>query len=179
MQIVDADRVIYVPAGRSPFKLDMPPAAAHHRLAMLRLALYGAPWTMILTDELDRDHERGPSYTVDTLESLRRRMGDHVEMRLLIGSDQLPSFDRWKKPGRIVALAEPLVMMRPPATSQSLKSLLPPGTDPNIWINRLVETPMMDISSTQARAAAEEGRSLQDFVIDGVERYIRKHQLYR
>jgi len=179
MQIVHADRVMYVPAGQSPFKLETPPAPAHHRLAMLRLALRDAPWAMILSDEIDRPHDRDPSYTVDTLASLRRRLGDHVEMRLLIGSDQLPSFDRWKEPDRIIAMAEPLVIMRPPATSESLASLLPPGAELEAWENRLVETPMMDVSSTQVRAAAAAGRSLRGIVVDAVERYIQQHQLYR
>ncbi|HEX7010263.1 MAG TPA: nicotinate (nicotinamide) nucleotide adenylyltransferase, partial [Phycisphaeraceae bacterium] len=124
-QKIGADLVAYVPAGRAPHKLDQPQTPAHHRLAMLRLALADSPRCVILTDEIERASQGLPSYTVDTLEALRGRLGPNVRMWLLIGADQWRIFSQWKSPRRIMELAQPLVMIRPPDTAESLSASLP------------------------------------------------------
>ena len=78
MQATHADAVGYLPAGRQPFKTHLQQTPAHHRLAMLRLALQDEPWAEVLTDEIDRAAATGddsPSYLVDTLEAPRARLG--------------------------------------------------------------------------------------------------------
>lgn len=179
-QVLDADAVAYVPAAVSPFKTDQPPTPAVHRLAMLRLALRDQPHAAIVTDELDRaagGHE--PSYTVDTLERLRQRLGEQVTLRLLIGADQLRAFDRWKNWRRIVELAEPAVMVRPPETRDSILRDLPAGFDRDTWARRVVELPLVDVSSSDVRRRVREGQPLGDRVSPAVAEYICEHGLYR
>jgi nicotinate (nicotinamide) nucleotide adenylyltransferase len=62
------DSVYFVPARRSPLKQDGPTASAEDRLAMLTAAIADEPRFRVSPVELDRS---GPSFTVDTLESLR------------------------------------------------------------------------------------------------------------
>lgn len=180
MRAVGADAVAYIPAGAQPLKLDTNQTPAHHRLAMLRLALQDQPHAHILTDEIDlaAAHPH-PTYTVDTLEALRSRLGPGVEMRLLIGGDNLRTLDQWHKPDRIIELAQPLVMVRPPDTAQHLLAHLPHGYDPDTWARRLVDVPLIDASSTQIRQLAAQGRPLTGLVPPPVEAYIRQHNLYR
>ena len=174
-----ADVVAYVPAAQSPHKLDQQPTDATHRLAMLRLAVADQPHAVIVTDEIDRATESGePSYTVETLQRLRDRVGSTVTMRLLIGADQVPAFDRWKDPQRIVELAEPIVMLRPPDTPQSLLEGLPNQEAQRFWGRRLMPVPQMDVSATEIRRRAREGEPLGDLVPEAVERYITEHGLY-
>ena len=59
--MIDADRIIYVPAAISPHKLDHPPLDSAHRVAMLKLAIKGLPDTVISTIEIDRE---GPSLLI-------------------------------------------------------------------------------------------------------------------
>ena len=191
MQAISADAVAYVPTGVQPLKRHQSQTSAHHRLAMLELALADIPTACVLTDEIDRaglstDQDAGdepsqvvPSYTVDTLEGLRQRLGPKVEMRLLIGGDNLRIFNRWHKPRRVIELAEPLVMVRSPDTREALLDSLPDGYDPHEWDARLIEVPRIDVSSTQIRQLVSKDQPISRLVAPAVEAYIDEHKLYR
>ncbi|MEX0777457.1 MAG: nicotinate (nicotinamide) nucleotide adenylyltransferase [Phycisphaeraceae bacterium] len=183
MHALGADGVLYVPAARSPHKLaaTQTPTPAHHRLAMLRLALEHIPAAHVLTDELDRANTQPdqPSYTVDTLESLRQRLGPDVTLRLLIGADQLAVFHDWHRAQRIVQLAQPLVMVRPPHTREALLASLSPGINREAWSARFLDLPQLDLSATALRRRAALGHPLTGLVPPAVEDYIRRHHLYR
>ena len=153
------ERVYFVPARRSPLKHDGPIASADHRLAMLTAAIVGEPRFRVSPAELDRT---GPSFTVDTLESLRGE-GD---LFLILGSDAYADFERWREPARIRELATIVLAARPGAPNA------PAGV-------RMLDSPLMDISSRELRARAARGRSLRYLVPEAVLRYIEEHRLYR
>ncbi len=178
---VTADGLLYVPAGRPPHKSDRTPTEAHHRLAMLHLALADQPDTHIVTCELDRD---GPSYTVDTLEHLRDELGDGVELHLLIGADMARIFDQWHKPARIIELAEPLVMLRPPSDRAALiESITSAPAKQRWWARHIVDVPQIEVSSSDLRRRLAE-RGVGDELVHrmlrpAVRQYIESHRLYR
>ena len=155
------DRVIFVPARRSPLKDREPAASAADRLAMLEAATKGEPRFAVSRVELDRD---GPSYTVDTLEALR----SEGELYLILGSDALADLPRWRSPERIRALARLLVARRPGAPEPD------PASDA-----RPFDAPCLDISSRELRARAARGLSLRYLVPDEVWRHIERRGLYR
>ena len=173
-QAIEADVVVYLPAGRAPHKLDKVQTDPAHRLAMLRLALadaVAAGTAVVLDDEIRRVAADGrPSYTVDTLEALKQRIAPGAEMRLLIGTDQVNIFETWKDWQRILQLAEPVVMVRPPETVDDV---------PEAWRPRVVEVPAMDVSSTEVRRRVAAGQTLGDMVVADVANYIGTHGLYR
>jgi len=179
MQHIHADAVAYIPAAVSPLKQNIQQTPSEHRLAMLRLAVGDLPHAVVLTDEMDRAADNRPSYTVDTLEGLHQKLGDNVTMRLLIGGDQLQQFDRWRQPNRIIELAEPLVMLRPPQTRETLLASLPVGYDAAEWSPRIVELPPMNISSTMIRRHVAHGKPIREWVPAVVEQYVREHRLYQ
>lgn len=179
---IEADRVLFVPTGQPPHKSDASASAADRR-AMLRAALAGQPDADISTFELNRP---STSYTVDTLEHLRRTLADGVNMRLLIGADMAAMFYDWRSPQRIIELAEPVVMMRPPYDIDALLRTLPAGlpeAERAAWRSRIVPCEQIDISSTQLREHLAAGdydsavvrRTLHPAVVD----YIRRRGLYR
>ena len=178
LEAVGADAVVYVPTGRQPLKVQGTHASATHRLAMLKLALQSADHAIILDREIDRDPDV-PSYTVDTLEALRDRLGSAVTMRLLVGSDQLRLFNQWRRWQRIIELAEPLVMVRSPDTCASLLASLPEHFCAADWRTRLVDLPTVDVSSSQVRQRLAQGRSIDGLVAPRVGQYILEHGLYR
>ena len=173
-QAIEADVVVYLPAGRAPHKLDKVQTDPAHRLAMLRLALadaVAASTAVVLDDEIRRVAADGrPSYTVDTLEALKQRIAPGAEMRLLIGTDQVNIFESWKDWQRILQLAEPVVMVRPPETVDDV---------PEAWRPRVVEVPAMDVSSTEVRRRVAAGEPLGQTVAADVADYIGAHGLYR
>jgi nicotinate-nucleotide adenylyltransferase len=153
------DRVYFVPARRSPLKHDGPIASADDRLAMLNAAIADENRFRVSRAEVDRE---GPSFTVDTLESLR----SEGELFLILGSDAYADFDRWREPERIRELATVVLAARPGAPNA------PAGM-------RMLDAPLMDISSRELRARAARGRSLRYLVPEAVLRYIEEHRLYR
>ena len=160
LEDIPLDRVLFVPARRSPLKDAAPVATVEDRVAMLERAIGGEARFAICRAEIDRP---APSYTVDTLEALRRDADD--ELYLIIGSDAYAAFARWKDPARIRALAHLVVAARPGA---------PAPKDA-----RLLDAPLMDISAHELRARAARGRSLRYLVPEATLRYIEERHLYR
>ncbi len=178
-ETLGARGVIYIPAGQPPLKDAAGVTPARHRLAMLRLLLAAQSWAVIDACELERAAAGTPTYTVDTLKDLRRRLGPGVTLRLLIGGDQLRRLDRWKSPDEVVSLAEPVVMVRPPDTAASLLAGLPAEFDPTAWAPRLLDLPLRNNSATEIRARVAQGLPMDELTLPAVAGYIREQQLYR
>jgi nicotinate-nucleotide adenylyltransferase len=161
LESVPLDRILFVPARRSPLKDRGPVADAEDRLAMLELAVSGEPRFSVSRAELERE---GPSYTVETLE----RLAGEDQLFLIVGTDAAAEFARWKSPERIAALATIAVAERPGA--------------PAIAADRgmvAFDAPRLDISSRELRARAARGRSLRYLVPEAVWKYIERRGLYR
>jgi len=176
-QRLGLDAVAYIPAGRAPHKLDRVQTDPAHRLAMTRLALADDPAALVLDVEAARDPSR-PSYTVGTLAWLTDQLPADATMRLLIGTDQMAIFDTWKSADRVVRLAEPAVMVRPPLTLDSALGLVP-AEQRNAWRPRLLELPQMPVSSTDIRQRVADGLPIDPLVAPPVADYIAEHGLYR
>ena len=182
---IDADVVVYVPAGRAPHKLDKTQTPAHHRLAMLELAMAQTPGCVIRTDELKRAADGRPSYTVDTLEVFASELAEGATMRLLIGMDQVRIFETWKDWQRVERLAEPVVMRRREPGVGLGGEHADPVADAELadlsdrWRKRIVDVPYSEISSTEVRQRVTAGRSIDALVPAGVAGYIQEHGLYR
>ncbi len=180
---IGADWALYVPTARTPLKEREAGASAEDRMEMVRLALEGTARASVSDVEIRRG---GTSYTVDTLRELRAALPRMKRMRLLIGADQAAQFHRWREPGEIVRLAEPLVLLRAPEETRSaLRKALQPNwgeDDLELWRRRIIELPTIEAASTDVRAAlAREGAdapSLRGVVPEAVLGYIRARRLY-
>jgi nicotinate-nucleotide adenylyltransferase len=161
LESVPLDRVLFVPARRSPLKDRDPLASVADRVAMLESAIAGEPRFALSRVELDRD---GVSYTVDTLEALRAE----GELFLILGGDALADLARWRAPDRIRELSTILVAARPGA----------PEPDP-MHRARAFDAPRLDISSRELRARAARGMSLRYLVPDAVWEHIKQRGLYK
>src|SRR3982074_3488561 len=83
------DRLIFVPTGAQPFKIDRPPVASgQDRVEMLRLAVADDANYVVDDAEINR---KGLSFTVDTLEHLAERYKG-AQIFLLMGQDALAGF---------------------------------------------------------------------------------------
>ena len=153
------DRVVFVPAQRSPLKEDGPVASAADRVAMLEASIVGEPRFSVSRIEVDRD---GPSFTVETLAALRAE----GELFLILGSDAYSELARWREPDRIRSLATIAIAARPGAPNA------PAGV-------RMLDAPLLDISARELRARAARGKSLRYLVTEAALRYIEEHRLYR
>jgi nicotinate-nucleotide adenylyltransferase len=100
--------VRFIPAGQPPHR-PAPVAGSALRLAMLEAALAGCPGFTIDRRELERD---APSFTVETLESLRDELPGRP-LCLLLGLDAFLGLPRWHRWTELPGLAHLVVAMRP------------------------------------------------------------------
>lgn len=205
-EILDLERVLFVPAAAPPHKPAAELAPARHRFEMTRLAVAEHPRFEVSDVELRRS---GPSYTVDTLEALTPR-GD---LHLIIGSETFLDLLSWREPRRVAALARLVVVPRtggsfdpagplaqkvlrelglgyfdsPSAGAQTSHPLasppaLPrqtPPLSPSPRAPVLAPAASLPISGSDLRQRARDGRSLAFRMPAPVAAYIREHGLYR
>jgi nicotinate-nucleotide adenylyltransferase len=162
------DRLIFIPAGAQPFKVETPPvASAGDRMEMVRLAVADDANYAVDDAEISR---KGLSYTVDTLEHLAARFRG-AELFLLMGQDALAGFPQWRNPGRIRELATLAVMERSgdrgPRIEVAAEGVV------------TVSTRRVDVSSTEIRERLRAKKSIKGFVPESVERFIEARGLYR
>lgn len=98
-----------VPAKIPPHR-PQPVASATERAAMLRAALAGQDRLALDLRELERE---GPSYTFDTLASLRSEIGGGRPLVLLIGADAFAGLSTWHRWRELFELAHVCVLTRP------------------------------------------------------------------
>jgi nicotinate-nucleotide adenylyltransferase len=167
-EALELDRLMFVPAGAQPFKVDTPPVASgQDRLEMVRLAVADDANYVVDDAEINR---KGLSFTVDTLEHLSER-NPAARLFLLMGEDVLAGFEKWRNPARIRELATLVAVSRgglsgsvaDPATSAVLR----------------VSTRRVDVSSKEIRERRRAGKSIKGFVPESVERFIDVRGLYR
>ncbi|MEN3001275.1 MAG: nicotinate-nucleotide adenylyltransferase [Armatimonadota bacterium] len=166
------DQVLFIPAARSPFKPNRPPTDASHRLAMLQRAIAGNPAFAVSNIELQRG---GISYTIDTLRQLTEQLPD-AQLFLIMGTDSLAEFPRWRDALHIVQLCQLLVGVRPGYEPDSILTALPEAIRAAV---RLIPSVLLDIRASQLRAFVREGRTLRYLTPDSVIEYIQSHQLYK
>ena len=164
-------RVLYVPARLSPHK-DALPTDARHRVAMLALAIQGRPdWTIDL-QELDREP---PSYTIDTLHAIQaRHPGD--ELWLLMGTDILAGFDRWRQPEEILKICRIAAFEREPYTGAAVKVPSVAGIGDRLSV---FDVGSVRISATDVRNDVAAGKNIAGRVPGPVAEYVTKQGLYK
>jgi len=167
------ERVVFVPAGLPPHKLDHVMSPVGHRLAMVELAIASNPHFAVSRVDIDRF---GPCYTVDTIELLRDEWGPGVEIYFIMGSDSLLDILTWHNPRRLIRLCRFAVVSRPgyQVDLDELDTLLP-GLASRVQI---LDAPELAISSTDIQRRVREGLSIKYQVPEAVEDYIYQHGLY-
>ncbi len=158
------DTVFFVPSRYPPHKSNAVVTDFKHRLAMLEAALQHNK-SFKIADIESRDF---PSYTVDMLE---RISSEDYRPCFIIGMDSLREIHTWKKPLRILELADILVGTRPGTDFSAV--------DPEILDRvKLFDFPGVWVSSSDLRKRILEGRRISYLVPDCVESYIRSGGLY-
>jgi nicotinate-nucleotide adenylyltransferase len=182
--------VRWIPAGQ-PALRDAPRAGPRQRLDMVRLAIAGNPRFALDPAEVDTP---GPSYTVSTLERLRRPgvCGASRSLVLLVGNDAFAGMAGWHRWRRLFELTHVAVAHRPGYSIDPER--LPPelaeafrgrwredraqlANAPAGSIVTFAMTPL-DISATRIRALLAAGASPRYLMPESVLAHILEHRLY-
>ena len=176
--------VRFIPCGIPPHR-EMPVADADTRLAMVKAATAGQPGFNVDDREMRRD---GPSYSVDTLLSLRSEY-PHRSLCLIIGMDAFLGLPRWHHWREILQLAHVVVAHRPgwrtPDVGPLGELLIECGTASvhdlheyragRIYIHAVTQ---LEIASTALRAIVTEGRDPRYLIPETVREIIMKSGCY-
>lgn len=186
-EALNLEQVRLVPAGQPPHR-GRPGAGAEARLAMAQLALDGHPEFQIDPAEVLAD---APSYTVHTLERLRREQGERP-LVLILGMDAFLGLPTWRRWRELFDLAHIGVATRPGYALEP--QAIPPELAPEYHARRQAKadvlrqsptgcilpftmTPLA-ISATLIRERIAAGRSARYLLPEAVLAYIASHSLY-
>ena len=181
--------VRWIPAGQPPHR-GTPQVTPQQRLAMVLRST--ANNDQFFVDSAEVDAERA-SYTVETLERLRRELGPTQPLVLLVGADAFAGLSTWHRWRDIFSLAHIAVSHRPgfPVELASLPHELATEfadrhqPDPECLnakpAGHIVTFAMtqLAISATQIRKLIASGKSARYLLPDPVLDYIQTHQLYK
>jgi nicotinate-nucleotide adenylyltransferase len=165
VEYTDLDRVWFVVSPQNPFKEKKSLLADHHRLALVRTAIEDDPRFWVTDIEFSMQQ---PSYTIDTLTYLQEKYPEH-RFVLLMGSDQLPTFHKWKNPDQILEFYQLYVYSRPGYEGSQYDD------HPSV---KIFNVPRMEISSTFIRKAIKEKKNMRYMVPEKVWKYMREMHFY-
>jgi len=160
IETLGLEKVIMVPAAVSPLKKAVPVASGEVRLAMLRAAIKSEQEFEVDECELLR---HPPSYTIDTVEEIRRRECD-ATLYCLVGEDNVEQLPQWHRFNELEKMTRFVVLDRTgkqPSHSYQL-------------IRRRI-----DISATEIRRRVAQSESIRYLVPESVEEIIQREKLYR
>jgi nicotinate-nucleotide adenylyltransferase len=182
------NEVRFIPSANPPHK-PPPDVSAESRAAMVELAIADNPLFKFDGRELQR---KGASYTVDTLEDLRKEAGNDASLVLIMGSDAFTKFNTWHRWQEIISLCHIALVQRPVSSiketlSNDLETFLHNHYTEHVqdlheasagFVTMQAITPL-EISSTSIRNTLKNRHSARYLMADSVLEYIRVHQLYK
>jgi len=176
-EAIGAEKVIFVPAKRSPLKNFSPVAGDEQRMEMINLAIAGYENFEVRDFELNGPE---PSYTIDTIRHFKEKLGD-MDVYWLAGADNLDELSQWYKIDELLDECNLSLMFRAGCESPSFEKFA------DLWgqeqIDKLsqniIETPLIDISSTEVRKRLAGGEDVSGMLCASVIDYIERKKLYR
>jgi len=160
----DVDELWFVVSPQNPLKKSGDLWEENHRLKMVELAIKGE--NNMKASDYEFNLPR-PSYTINTLDSLKRNYPDYTFV-LLVGGDNFEYFENWRENDRILNEYGLIVYPRPGHYNGALE---------NYHKIQVIDAPLLDISSTVIRDRLIKGKSLTGLVPEEVEDYIYKNSL--
>lgn len=181
-ELLGLDEVRLIPLAHAVHR-DQPETPPQLRLAMLQAAIGGRADLVCDDREMQR---QGPSYTVDTLRSLRQDY-PAASLCLLLGDDAFAGFAAWREPLEILAIANIAVLQRPggqPPHGPALAKILEGRVTDRLESSRsgqvrFCTVTQLDIASSDIRQRLAAGRSADFLLPPAVIDLIRRHDLYQ
>ena len=137
---------------------------AEDRFAMVEAAVSVVDGVVAGRDEIDRG---GPSYTADTLMALAEKHPG-AELVTIVGDDAAAGLPSWTRVEQVADYSQLVVVDRPGVAVE-----LPTQFN---WLR--VESPRLEVSSTDLRSRFSDGRPLDYLVTEPVLRLIEERGLY-
>ena len=177
----DLHRIHFIPTNISNSEKKI--FASHvDRLEMLRIGLDN-PAYIVDDREIIR---KGISYTIDSIESVIEEYRG-ANIYLIIGSDILPTLNKWKDFNNIMLLCNIIVLARMTKNNDSLiNSELKPLICSDLAIFHsnsygkiyLQDTPLINISSTEIRSRLQKNQKVSNLIPLRLDQWLQKRKIY-
>ena len=164
----DLDEIWMVVTPQNPFKKKSSLLDNYHRLQLVDLATENYP--KIKPSKIEFDLPQ-PNYTVHTLAHISDKFPTH-NFSLIMGEDNLKSFHKWKN--YEVILEHHHIYVYPRISEGKIETQF--DNHPKI---HKIDSPIIQISSTQIRNGIQEGKNIQPMLSNSVWKYIDEMNFYR
>ena len=161
----EVNEVWFVVSPQNPLKESSSLLNEQHRYSLVKIAIEDEKKLKANNVEFSMPK---PSYTIDTLIYLSEKYKQH-HFSLIIGSDSYLNFEKWKNYKQIILNYNILIYPRP---SFQIKDNLPSSV-------KIVDAPLMEISSTQIRKYIKSNKSIRFLVTDKVMEEIELKGYYK
>ena len=170
------DKVWFMPNGTPPHKDNAKIGSeAEVRLNMVKLAIEGKDYFELQTYEIEN---QDVNYSYKTMEHFCK-IYPNDEFYFIIGADSLFAIEKWVKPERLLKTCVMLAAYRDDKSTEEMMNQI-------AYINkkygadiRLLNTPNVDISSSEIREKLRDEESVKELVPESVYWYIKDKQLYK
>ncbi len=169
------DQVWYVVSPQNPLKKRHNLLEDYHRLSMVKEGIEGNPLLSVTDIEFQLPK---PSYTVNTLVALEEKYPDH-RFALIMGEDNLRTLHKWRNFEQIIEKHR--IYVYPRALTEEEQERI--SRKHNRFLShhqiRLINAPIMKISSSLIRKAIEEGKDVQYLLTPPVHKYLKEMNFYK
>lgn len=175
MEAYDLDEVLFIPSGNPYMKDTEPIVDGIIRGHMTELALKGHPHFRMSSMELDR---KGPTYTYETLETLKEENPD-CTYYFILGADSLLTMETWKNPKQIFKNCVVIASVRGTGTEDKIRKIATHLIYEYQADVHILPARFIDLSSSEIRQRIANGKSVRYMLPEEVREYIYENGLYR
>ena len=175
---IGAEKIIFIPAKRSPLKGFFPKASDDARFTMIALAIANNKKFGLSDYEIKRPE---PSYTLETVRQFQADYGSETIIHWLIGADSIDDLQLWYGIVELIDECNLSTMYRAgcePPNFAKFEAIWGPDRIEKLQRN-VIQTSLIDISSTEIRNELASGHDVTGMLHPPVAEYIRKHGLYQ
>ena len=167
------EKILFIPTGLPAHKIENEITYSDYRYEMVLLSINSNPYFTVSPMEIER---MGITYTIDTIKNLQK-LNKNVEYYFIMGEDSLYNFHKWKDYRELLNICKFIVAKRKNENNKLEEKIeeLNNICKDSIY---LLESPMIDISSTDIRERIIQNKPIKYLVPEAVELYIKKHGLY-
>jgi nicotinate-nucleotide adenylyltransferase len=165
VDFTDLDKVMFVVSPQNPLKQKISLLDQYHRLQIIRAEIEDNSKLEVSDIEFDMPK---PSYTIDTLVRLKEKYPEN-DYSIIMGSDNLQNFHKWKNYEQILEDYSVYVYPRPGYEIS--------GSHKNIHV--IEGVPQMEISSSFIRKSIKEGKDISYLMPEKAWIYTDEMNFYR
>ena len=165
-EFTDLDQVWFIVSPHNPLKQKDTLLQDYHRMTLVKIAI--GDNRKLKASDIEFKLAR-PSFTIHTLAHLSEKFPSY-KFVLILGSDNLQSFHKWKNYEQILEQFELYVYPRKDLSGGEL------ATHPKV---KIIAAPVMEISSTFIREAIKNKKNIRYMLPEKVWEYIDEMNFYK